>query len=197
VRRTIVLLSLYAGVCTTAAAAECDRIADRLRPMVAADQAVRENLTFPWTPQAIERMEIVDRANTLDARRILKHCGWPRANKDGAEASNSMWLLVQHADRNRSFQKAALQAMSRAVDDGDASPKDFAYLSDRISTAEGRAQLYGTQLKMERCGVLEFFKMDRREDVERRRAQIGLPPLDEYEKFVRQQMPVSECGARK
>ena len=196
-RNFAVLFTLSAGFCVTAAAAPCDNVAERLRPMVGADQAVREGLPFPPTPKAMERMEIVDRANTLEVRRILNYCGWPRSSGQGKEASNLMWLLVQHADRDRSFQKVALHAMSRAVDEGEASARDLAYLSDRINTAEGRPQLYGTQLKMEKCSVLEFFKIDRREDVEKRRAKIGLPPLEEYEKFVRQQMGPAECSAQK
>ena len=55
------------------------------------------------------------------------------------------WLLVQHADRDRPFQKQCLELLREAVAKKEASGKDLADLTDRVLVGEGKNQIYGTQ----------------------------------------------------
>lgn len=51
------------------------------------------------------------------------------------------WILAQHCDFDRNFQKEALSVLAKFQRESD----NFKYLSDRISCAEAGIQKYGTQ----------------------------------------------------
>jgi Family of unknown function (DUF6624) len=66
------------------------------------------------------------------------------------------------------------------------SQSNLAYLTDRVLLAEGKEQRYGTQ-----CTAIDGkWKPRPLEDeanVDKRRADVGLPPLAEYLKLIEQQ----------
>jgi hypothetical protein len=174
---------LSAGGCTAfsaALAAECSTFASELATMRVADQPLREYLVE--NGQISQRLgnglALIDRTNTLRMKALLKHCGWPVTSKYGKEASADAWLLIQHADQDRPFQRAALALLEQAVKGGEARGGDLAYLSDRLAASEGRPQLYGTQFKgAENCKMI-LAPIDSREAVNaRRRAIPGMPTL--------------------
>jgi hypothetical protein len=78
-----------------------------------------------------------------ELRRIYEKYGWPRISVVGKEAAGEYWLLVQH--QGLSFQKQLLPALQRAVEEGDASRVNYAYLYDRVMVNEGRPHHWGTQ----------------------------------------------------
>ncbi len=56
--------------------------------------------------------------------------------------------------------------------------KQVAFLTDRIRFNEGRPQIYGTVLDWDEGGALNC-ELENPEDVDARRAAVGLPPFDE------------------
>ena len=52
------------------------------------------------------------------------------------------WILAQHADRYRAFQKQALEILRRHLG---TTHEHYRYLADRISCGESGTQQYGTQ----------------------------------------------------
>src|SRR5262249_27591425 len=109
-----------------------------------------------------------------------KH-GWPTVTMVGKDGAHAAWLLVQHADRDRKFQRLCLDLMKNLLPAGEADRKDYAYLTDRVLLAEGKKQLYGTQ----------FHQVNGRWDpgpfsapltVNDRRKEMGLGTLEEYRK---------------
>lgn len=100
----------------------------------------------------------------------------------GPEASRHAWLLVQHADLDPAFQEETLKKM-KALPPSEVNQTDLAYLDDRVAVKADRPQLYGTQFhcrdgKPQPQGV-ETMDLAA---VERRRNELGLAPLVEYEK---------------
>ena len=63
------------------------------------------------------------------------------------------------------------------------SGQEFALLQDRVLVHQNKLQLYGTQLNI-LDGELVFDPIFDEEHVDKRRAEVGLPPLDEYKKIV-------------
>lgn len=61
----------------------------------------------------------------------------------------------------------------------------LAYLTDRVRTAQGKRQIYGTQFK-EVNGTLQPEPIEDPGHVDARRASIGLNSLDEYRAQVAQ-----------
>jgi hypothetical protein len=135
------------------------------------DQAARDAFQ---AGAAWDAVATVDRANTAWLRDIVAVGGWPTADKAGQDGANAAWLLVQHADEDPDFQRQCLVLMSSAS--VDVSPREIAYLTDRVLVAEGRPQRYGTQMH----GVGGRWvprPLENEDQVDRLRAEVGFEPL--------------------
>lgn len=121
----------------------------------------------------------LDAANTARLRDIVSEIGWPTRSKVGELAEHRAWLLLQHADADRDFQRSCLELMHREPAD-EVCPQHIAYLEDRLAVADGRAQRFGTQLHPTFGGDLAPFAIDDPEHVDERRSEVGLPSLAEY-----------------
>jgi uncharacterized protein DUF6624 len=151
-----------------------DVLAAELLERAARDQAARESLP----PQAGMRqweqlVEPVDRANTARLREVVGEYGWPGRRLVGEAAAHAAWLLAQHAPPDD--QEQYLPLLVDAVARGDASPRDLAYLRDRVLMHRGEPQLYGTQY-MVRDGVLTLWAVQDPGGLDGRRAALGLEP---------------------
>jgi hypothetical protein len=134
--------------------------------------AMREQFKMSWQ----------DAANRQRLKEIVKEHGWPGKTLVGADGANAAWLLVQHSDADVAFQKECL-ALMEAAGDGEVSRQDVAYLTDRVLVNEKKKQRYGTQMGMN----FEPQPIEDPENVDKRRAEIGLPPLAEYVNDAREQ----------
>ena len=149
------------------------------------DQRARDHLTVksafnqPITPEDICQGERVDAENTARMKEIIAQHGWPGRSLVGEEGATDAFLLVQHADHDTAFQKACLELLRVAVAIGEAPPYHLAFLTDRIRLAEKRPQVYGTQMVLV-DGQYRFAEIESPEQVNARRAQVGLNPLADY-----------------
>jgi hypothetical protein len=185
-----------------ASSVEEDLRAELLRRS-AADQEARERLlAFPihhMSPPpkeaepAIEALQTVDEDNTAWLKAIVQRRGWPGRALVGEAAASAAWLLVQHADHDAAFQRECLGLMEKAVERGEASVKDWAYLTDRVLRAEGRPQRYGTQFTDGPEGF-EPQPLEHPERVDERRASVGLGPLAEYRQQIIRQNSGASAG---
>jgi hypothetical protein len=73
-----------------------------------------------------------------------------------------------------------------AAGTGEVSPTDMAYLVDRVRVGEGRPQVYGTQFCTDPSGQFGPHPIEEEAKVDERRASVGLGPLDEYRKTMRE-----------
>lgn len=151
------------------------------------DETARGKLAGPGTPgQAlIAEVARVDADNTAWLKQVVSAHGWPGkslVSKDGAKAA---WLLAQHANHDRAFQKQALILIETAVAKGEAEAADLAYLVDRLLVAEGKPQRYGTQFHVV-DGKLVPHPIEDEATVDMLRAFAGLPSLAEYKKAMQQ-----------
>ncbi len=103
--------------------------------------------------------------------------GFALVGKDGEQAA---FLLAQHADEDRPFQKRYLERLTAAMKAGDAKGESVALLTDRLAVAEGRKQVYGSQF----TGGCEPEPIEDPEHVDERRKAVGLPPLAEYRRVL-------------
>lgn len=135
----------------------------------------------------------VDSANLVYIRQLVDSIGWPDSGRFGAEAARAAFLLVQHADRDPEFQARMLPELTAAVNRGEASARDLAYLVDRVRVKQGRPQVYGTQYDIMRDSAGNVSrgadgKLQYRIPVvvdpnrlDERRAAVGLQPWADYE----------------
>ncbi|MGA2254856.1 MAG: DUF6624 domain-containing protein [Thermoguttaceae bacterium] len=127
----------------------------------------------------MKKLKEIDRQNTMWLKKIVEQYGWPGKSLVGEDGAHSAWLLIQHADQDVPFQKRSLELLKAAVKQGEASPRDFAYLTDRVRIAEKKKQLYGTQFIIVE-GKFKPHPIEDEENVDDRRKGIGLEPLADY-----------------
>ncbi|MFN3943849.1 MAG: DUF6624 domain-containing protein [Allosphingosinicella sp.] len=149
----------------------------RLLDMAARDLALRERLAADgslfdgYNPD----MQTVHEENAAALQEIVAESGWPTAATVGTDGAEAAWLIAQHAIGLPDFQRACLAALKAAG----APTWQSAYLEDRIRTLEGRPQLYGTQFDWNEEGEVRPMPIEDPEEVDARRAAVGLPPLSE------------------
>lgn len=120
-----------------------------------------------------------DHANTEWLKKLVDAEGWPKISSVGKEASQSAWLLVQHADGDPPFQLKALRLMGPLVEANEVDKSNYAYLYDRVMLKIAGKQRYGTQMTC-RAGKRVPQPLESDSALNSRRVEAGLPPLSEY-----------------
>lgn len=160
-----------------------------LMRMVEADQAIRAELIKKGIehPDAaiLQRMNAIDKSNLARVKAIVKQCGFPTPKLVGRDGVEAAFLLIQHADL--AFQKQMLPHVRDSFRSGNLSGQSYALLLDRVLVGEGKPQVYGTQAKPFDKGKEPRLELIEDEvNVDKRRAEVGLPPLSEYVKLLKQ-----------
>lgn len=116
--------------------------------------------------------------------KIVQQVGYPGFRQVGEKSSGNFWLLVQHADAHPDFQRHILKLMLPEVKRKNASPVNYAYLTDRVAVNAGQPEEYGTQVMYEGVGTpaVKAKSKSLRDPahVNQRRAAIGMEPLENY-----------------
>jgi len=122
-----------------------------------------------------------DRINLTKIKKIINEKGWVGKDKVGQQASTTIFLVIQHSDLKT--QQHYLPIMRDAVKKGNADASSLALLEDRVALGEGRKQIYGSQIGInpttKKQYILPLFDPD---NVDKRRAEVGLEPLSDYAK---------------
>ena len=121
-----------------------------------------------------------DEARTTRLKEILAEHGWPTYEMVGEDGEDAAWAIAQHSDQDPAFQREALELLREAVDAGQASPGNLAYLTDRVAAGAGEPQTYGTQVGCGPDGPEPATPLVDPDGVDDRRAEVGLPPLADY-----------------
>jgi hypothetical protein len=122
----------------------------------------------------------IDKANQARIDEIVKTYGWPGKKEFGQKAATAAFLVIQHSTPE--MMRRYLPILQNAMENGDADKQSFAMLDDRVRTQEGRPQRYGSQIRGNRDTKMTFWQIEDEENVDKRRAEMGLEPLAEYAK---------------
>lgn len=152
------------------------------RPAVAGPELRAELLEMLDADQAERTGEVSansDRARTERLREIIDEYGWPTVTQVGVDGATAAWAIAQHSDHDVEFQEQALELMTAAAAAGEADPSQLAFLVDRVAVNQGRRQTYGSQMG---CvdGKAVPAPIDDEDNVDQRRADVGLDPLADY-----------------
>ncbi len=124
----------------------------------------------------------IDAENTAWLKEIIDKQGWLKNSDVGLDGADAALLIVQHAIADPSFQRQCLDLMT-AVPKDEVSQQNLAHLTDRVLLAEGKNQIYGSQFVV-REGEWVPLRLEDEKNVDARRAEAGLPPLDEYKAIL-------------
>jgi hypothetical protein len=130
----------------------------------------------------LHEMQQADAENTTWLKGIVAKQGWPTITDIGKDGFNAAWLLVQHADADRPFQKQCLELMEK-LPRNEVIPSNVAYLTDRVLVADGKKQKYGTQFTQV-DGKHQPQPIEDEANVDKRRKELGLSTMAEYTRQI-------------
>lgn len=165
-------------------------LASEIKCLGKADQAVRSGAgKKAWD---IKKVEETDRADGVTARAIFAQYGLPTFAIVGPEAAGAFATVIQHQPLE--FQKQVLPRMKAAAEAGEISAESYAMLLDRVESGSGQPQTYGENFVCMPDGKGKPSPIADAEYVDRRRAEIGLMPLDLYAKVLGELYMNSMCA---
>jgi len=122
-----------------------------------------------------------DSINLIKVKQILDQYGWLGADVISSNGSLALFLVIQHADL--ASQEKYLPMMREAVKNRKASASNLALLEDRVALRQGKKQIYGSQIERDkRTNSYYISPLEDPDNVDKRRASVGLQPLGEYVK---------------
>lgn len=127
---------------------------------------------------AWSKQSAIDAQNIRRLEEIIAQYGWPGSKQFGDKAANTAFLILQHSDL--SYQKKYLPLVREAVGAGDLRASSLALLEDRVRLREGQKQIYGSQVTRNSDDEWEPLPLEDEENVDTRRASVGLGPILEY-----------------
>ena len=124
-------------------------------------------------------MNSKDSLNLIKVTKILDTKGWVGKDVVGETANKTLFLVIQHGDLQT--QQKYLPMMREAVNKGSANGASLALLEDRVALRQGKKQIYGSQIGRDNETKLYYVScLEDPDNVDERRAKVGLQPLAEY-----------------
>ena len=122
----------------------------------------------------------VVRHNILRVKELLHDRDWFDDTVDGEGATRDGWLLVQHADQDRAFQREVLRRLEPLLATDRISGMHYAMLWDRVAVGDKRLQRYGTQMECKDGKRGAQIGLEDPEHVDARRKEMGMGAWDGY-----------------
>jgi hypothetical protein len=150
-------------------------------------------VALEWSPEATAPDEVrtvlaTVRDNTNRLRQMVAEHGWPGRSLVGEDGADAAWLILQHAGsgvpslgtpQNLLFQVSCIPLLQDAVRRGEAHPRHLAHVVDNVRKREGDQPEFAVLASAYTVedGHVTFKRSVDLPAIERRRAEIGLPPL--------------------
>ncbi len=113
---------------------------------------------------------------------------WPGRRLVDDDGESAAWILAQRAVFDPGLQRRCLEMLEVAVAYGDAPAAHYALLLDRVRMADGKDQIYGSQfVRTEDGSSVVPWPIEDPENVDARRERVGLTPLAEQAREMREQ----------
>ncbi|MEU7861622.1 DUF4135 domain-containing protein [Nonomuraea sp. NPDC049141] len=136
------------------------------------------------------RLRTLTDASIAWLSKVVTDHGWPGHTMVGAAAAAAASRLVQHTRGHLDFRRHCLELMRQAAAGGDLPWREVAYLTDELRLADGLPQVYGTKFEPV-AGTLVPCPIEEPDDVDHRRAAMGMEPLADYTDRIRQRFPLT------
>jgi len=151
---------------------------------------LRDSLMKVYGEESLEfkkQEEIVHRNHAINEKKIIEILdtqGWPGEDIIGAQGNLTICNVIQHSDN--AIRLKYLPMMRQAVKVKKLQPRLLARAEDRIATDLGKLQIYGGQIKYyPETKSFNVWPILDPENVDKRRAEIGLEPIADFLKTRR------------
>ena len=139
----------------------------------------KEGMQSPNVQERLKKMRYADSVNLLKIEKLLDQYGWLGFDQVGRMGALTIFLVIQHSPLD--VQKKYLPMMREAVAKKQALAGNLALLEDRVATREGRKQIYGSQVATDSITRKNYLlPLEDPDNVDKRRATVGLGPLADY-----------------
>jgi hypothetical protein len=163
-------------------------LAQRLDSILKEDQEGRKQLDglaakYGWESKEIQALwksiNLKDSLNLIKVTAILDQYGWLGPDVVGGSGNSALFLVIQHSDQKT--QEKYLPMMREAVKNGKAHGSSLALLEDRVALRQGKKQIYGSQIGRDTEKNTHYvLPLEDPDNVDKRRAKVGLAPLSDY-----------------
>ncbi|MCK0178465.1 hypothetical protein MWU50_04100 [Flavobacteriaceae bacterium S0862] len=110
---------------------------------------------------------------------LLDTYGWPKKEVIGEQGNWTICNVIQHAENDVRIKY--LPMMKEAVLEKQLQPRFLVRAQDRIATEQGQLQIYGGQMKYyPETKSFNVWPVFEPENIDKRRAEIGLEPIAEF-----------------
>lgn len=148
---------------------DCENIKGILQNVFDSDQGMRTN--------GGEINLVTDRENLTTVISLIEKCGMPTLNEVNDVQMSAIWVVFQHGDNaNR---KKYLPLLEKSAKNGDLKATQIAMMKDRTMMNDGEPQVYGTQVT-KNGDKWVLYELENPETVNKRRAEMGFEPLQDY-----------------
>ena len=160
------------------------KLADELKTMAEVDQIaafIPQGKYKQWSTAKWDNFK--DSVFTSHKKRleeIFEKFGYPGYSLVGEKGSQNFWLMVQHCDSDPAFQSRVLEKLRIEVDNKNADGSNYGLLTDRVKINTGEKQVYGTQVSYNSLGQAYPKDLADSVNVNKRRAEVGLEPIEDY-----------------
>lgn len=148
-------------------AIDCADKQNFLQTVFESDQGVRKGDIDP------KLMKETDQKNLTKIVSFLEKCGVPSLEEVDDVQMAAIWAVLQH--NSLRYRKKYLPLLEDAAKKGDIDKGVIVMIKDRNLMEEGKPQIYGTQIQNGR-----LYTLYQPEFVNKRRADVGLGPIQEY-----------------
>jgi hypothetical protein len=155
----------------------------QLLDMAEQSNQIHATLTSDST-KALKSMAIdITGLHTQALREIVQLQGWPSKDQVTEEGVRAAFVLVSHSN-NLSFQQDMLPLIIQSyIDKQGVSGENVAIFTDKVSIAQGKNQVFGTQANVI-GGKVVFLQIENEESVDKLRAQMGMQSLAEFKQSL-------------
>lgn len=128
----------------------------------------------------------VDKQNRSRLKEIFQEFGFPTKQLVGKDGMYGIFLMLQHSDGDKEWQKSQFSNIESAVKNGDLEGQSYAYLYDRIKINEGSKQLYGSQFSNVDpiAKTVQLADTEDLANLDTRRRKMGMMPIEMYKRFM-------------
>jgi len=163
-----------------------DALKHELIEMVHIDQAIRAEITEIGWHQApkplVEKLQGIDIQHCLRLKEIVVGHGWPSISLVGKEGVDAAFVLLQHCP-DTEFKIQILPELKRSFPKGKGvTGQQFALFTDRLLLAQAKLA----------AGNLIFEPIAHEEKLNTRRAEVGLPSMQEYRRLLMEVYKIDE-----
>ena len=161
---------------------------EELLAMEKIDQKARKECAAGDADEQIECLEktaeTIDKPNTKRLEEIFKKYGFPTVKLVGKDGFQAFLLLLQHSSSD-SLREKSLKPIEKAFKRGEITPLEYANFTDRLLLHQGKPQIYGSGFET-KDGKLVMSKTKDIKNLDKRRRKIGLPPIADYVKTLKE-----------